>query len=351
MAIILLPGTNWQGNLLEHIGNAFEKLGYTAFHEYYIYPNSSLYRLSGLSKIAGIKAKLIQESYVAYNKKVKELSLSLKPHLLFTLSGGRLFPETVQYLRKVLGIITVTFVADNPFDSSRDKYYAMSLQHYDYIFVAEKKLISLIQKVSPNSKVFKIIAGYNPEAFYPIDKKGISENDIRQYQCDLSFTGANYGQGAEGAYRAGILNQLNEFDLRIWGYGDWPFRFDFYPSLKKAFKGDSLDLNDLRKLYTLSSVNLNLPSPQILTGLWPRIFDIAAVKGFQIIDDREELWDYFGDEDIITFTSIPELRDKIKYFLQNLNCRVKFIENLYEKVTKNFTWQMQLTQILDIIKN
>lgn len=349
MGTVFLPGTDWQGQLLEHIGSAFQKLGYQTQFEYYSQKQPLFYRLTRLNRIININARLLSDCHKKYNTRIINAAAEIKPQLLFTLSGGRLFPETVQDIRKRSGTVTATFVVDNPFDSSRDKYYAMGLQHYEYIFVAEKLWIDLIRKIAPKSKIYKMTVGYNPDIFTKVDLNTITENDISKFKCDVSFTGANYGQGAEGAYRAGILTNLGEFDLRIWGYGDWPFRFKYYPELARAYQGESLDWSDLRKLYTLSTVNLNLPSPQILTGIQPRIFDIAAVKGFQIIDDRQELWEYFTDEEIVTFKTIEELKEKITYFLRNPQKRTSFVDNLYAKVNKQFTWEKQIRQMLRFI--
>jgi spore maturation protein CgeB len=351
MKKVLLPGTNWQGRLLEHIGQAFEKSGLSIRHLYYSHKQPMIYRITALNRISNVQEKLARDSHEKYNRRVVDTASNYKPDLLFTLSGGKLLPETVETIKAKTGGRTATFVADNPFDSSRDKYYAMSLQHYDFIFVAEKYFIETIRKIAPRSRIFKMTAGYNPDVFFPVNPYEITEIDRQKYECDVSFTGANYGQGAEGAYRSGILSQLGEFNLRIWGYGDWPFRFKYYPSLKRAYKGESLEYSELRKLYTLSRINLNMPSPQIISGLHPRIFDIAAVNGFQIIDEREELWEHFTDREVVTFRSVPELKEKIAYFMKYPLQRNEYVEKLGHKVRNGYSWMKQIEKMLKLIED
>jgi spore maturation protein CgeB len=348
---VLLPGTNWQGKLLNHIGDAFNKLGFRTSYLYIDFKKPLFYKLTRLNQIVSINKSFHDRTVFKYNNALINKVKKWNPDLIVTFSGGYIFPETIEYIRNKLKCLTVTFVGDNPFDSSRDKYYAMSLFHYNYIFVHEKVWIKNIKNVTPKSKVYKMICGggYNPDYFSPIDKNAIIEKDRKKFECEVSFTGSNYGEGAEGAYRAGILNQLAEFDVRIWGYGNWPFRFNYYPNLKKMYKGDSLSWENLRKLYTLCKINLNMPSPQIFTGFQPRLFDIAATKGFQIIDEREELWEYFTEGEIVTFKNIHDLKDKIRYYLNHPKERNQKVEKLYRKVVDNFTWQKQVSKIIDII--
>jgi spore maturation protein CgeB len=92
-----------------------------------------------------------------------------------------------------------------------------------------------------------------------------------------------------------------------------------------------------------------MPSPQIFTGFQPRLFDIAAAKGFQIIDDREELHEYFTDDEIVIFKNIPDLKDKIRYYLDHPEKRKEKVEKLYKKVVNNFSWEKQIRKMLNII--
>ena len=348
---VLIPGVNWQGNFIQNIGSAFQKNGCEIEYCFFNLQKSILRSLK-LNYILKINEYINKNDYICYNKIVENVAINFKPDLIFTFSAGsRLLPETLSKLKKKLNCRTATLIGDNPFDSSRDKYVPMSLQYYDYIFIGDNIWKQNIQNVASHSKLFSWYGGYNDDIFYPLKNEEIMDSDIEKFKCDLSFTGSNYGEGAEGAYRAGILNQLNDFDLKIWGYGNWPYRFEFFPNLRNAYKGDSLSYIDLKKLYNLSKINLNMPSPQIFTSFQPRVFEIAATKGFQIIDYRADLLKIFNETDIVTFKTIPELKEKIKYYIGHPLQRNEMALKLYNKVVNNYTWKNQVKIILEIIND
>jgi len=88
-----------------------------------------------------------------------------------------------------------------------------------------------------------------------------------------------------------------------------------------------------------------MPAPQIRSGIQPRVFEIAACGGFQIIDRRDDLFEIFNEDEIVTFDSIPDLIDKVKYYTKYPDERLKFI-NAGLKVVNRNTWKDRATIIL-----
>ena len=344
---ILIPGSNWRGGMEKYLGLSFKDKNHDVDYIFFPSDNKSFLKKTKLTQLIKVNKYVSQKIYNDYNKSVIIKAKSWKPDLIFTMNGARLLPETVKYLKEELNCTTICYVADNPFDSSRDKYVGMSLRHYNYIFVCEKMWIQNIQNVSPESKVFSIGVGFDPNIFDANLNPILPSNE--ELECDISFTGANYGEKAEGAYRAGILAQLTNYKLKIWGHGNWPSRFKYFPELKYAYQGDLLPFNKLLELYLVSKINLNMPSPQILTGFQPRVFEIAAAKGFQIIDFRNDLLDYFSEDEIVTFRNPFELKEKINFYLNNNNARLEIVNNLYNKVINKYSWNNVASNILDII--
>ncbi|MBA7529198.1 hypothetical protein ES705_21391 [subsurface metagenome] len=351
---IFISGTAWIGIIKEDIAEGFKEngiepiiLNYTDVKTSY----ESYYKTLKLHQINYFNKKHFDNKIVKYNNEVIEKSRKLRPDLFLTFSGGFLLPSTVDFLRNNLKVKTISIVADNPFDSSREKYFPMALPYYDHIFVCDSIWIENISKVvGKDVKIHKYTLGYSPKYFYPISQNEISPLDIENFSCDMSFTGSNYSNKAEGAYRSGIINQLDSFNVKLWGDETWKERFIYHKNLQKFYQGIRLSWSDLRKLYTLSTINLNLPSPQAFTTFQPRTFNVAAVKGFQIIDKRPDLYNYFKEDELVTFETIPELIEKAKYFINNPGDRKSNVENLYNKIVNRFTWQNQVKLLLDIIK-
>lgn len=345
---IAFPYSNWRGGFLKSIQKACERLGHkTLSCDRYNAPllNKFLRRVD----IKSLKVPAIHYKEVEYNRNFFQQLSSFCPEVFINLSGSGLFPETVKKIRSDLNCTTVCFIADNPCDPApiRDKYFAMSLEFYDVLLLPEPIWKKMIKNLAPKSKIIPFYGGYESEKFFPVSQQEIDEKDMEEFTCDVSFTGRSYNESPEGAYRAAILGQLNEYNIKIWGDEGWQYRFQFYPSLQKAYQGPRLSYIELRKLYTISKINLNLPSPQILTGFQPRVFEIAACKGFQIIDHSDELYSIFDEDEIVTFKGTNDLKTKISYYLDHSDERKMIAEKAYQRVVNQYTWENQVAKIIN----
>ena len=78
-------------------------------------------------------------------------------------------------------------------------------------------------------------------------------------------------------------------------------------------------------------------------------YEIAACKGFQIVDWREELDELFEEDEIVTFKSMPDLFEKVEYFTEKPELRKPYIEKLYAKVSQNYSWEDQVKIFMENI--
>ena len=92
-----------------------------------------------------------------------------------------------------------------------------------------------------------------------------------------------------------------------------------------------------------------MPSPQLLTAFQPRVFEIPAVGGFQIVDYREDLFEFFDENELVTFQSVTELKDKVDYYLKNLEKRKPYINAGLERVKGN-SWKDRALEIINNLK-
>ncbi len=348
---ITIIDPNWIGGLMNHISDGFKANGHEV--ESVIYERKkSILRPIKFHNIVQIKNYLEKKDWKNFNKKVLNHLAEFKPDIFIVMNESHLLPSTVQYAKKK-NCKTICFIADNPFDAKRFSYLPISLKYFDKILVHDKIWIPPIKKIAPKSQIIKIISGggFNKNVFYPVNDKSITQKDRERFSCDVSFTGESYGLTAEGAYRAGILDQLGKYNVKIWGDSGWKQRFPYYDNLINFYQGGRVSYEELRKLYKLSIINLNMPSPQIFTGFQPRVFEIAACKGFQIVDWREELDELFSEKELVTFKNINDLYEKIDFFIKNPEERIPYIENMYNKVVKKFSWDEHVKLLIDNIEN
>lgn len=106
---------------------------------------------------------------------------------------------------------------------------------------------------------------------------------------------------------------------------------------------------NMYKVFYLSKINLNITIRAIETGLPLRIFDCLGCGGFLMTNYQEEINDYFEpDKDLVVYTSIEELVDKTRYYLNHEDERLKISLNGYIKVRENHTYAHRIKKIIEL---
>jgi len=102
-------------------------------------------------------------------------------------------------------------------------------------------------------------------------------------------------------------------------------------------------------IFHQSKINLNLTAKSIRSGLSLRIFDVLGCEGFLITNYQAELPEHFNiDEDLEAYTSLDDLMGKCEYYLSHDKERREIAHNGFEKVKKYHTYDIRLTQMLEI---
>lgn len=102
-------------------------------------------------------------------------------------------------------------------------------------------------------------------------------------------------------------------------------------------------------IFHQSKINLNLTAKSIRSGLSLRIFDILGCEGFLITNYQAELPEHFNiGEDLEAYTSLDDLMGKCEYYLSHDKERREIAHNGFEKVKKYHTYDIRLTQMLEI---
>lgn len=339
---IAFPYNDFPGGFQKSIEKSLIKLGHETF-SLKGFNAPIINKLIRRIEYKPIKNKGIKIKEELYNKNFLQQILDYHPDIFINISGSGLSPATVESIKENTKCLMICYVADNPCDPDprRDSYFPMTLQYYNIFLNPEPVWDKIINNLCNKPKIIRFYGGYDPTLFFPIDKKSISDKERIELECDVSFSGGSYNKSAEGAYRAGILGQLENLDVKIWGDKGWKYRFSFYPKLEKAYQGDRLSYEMLRKLYSISKINLNMPSPQIFTSFQPRVFEIAATKGFQIIDQSNELYNIFEKSEVVTFNNLQDLKNKINFYKDDAELRHKIVEAMYKKIKEDYTWENQ----------
>ena len=111
-----------------------------------------------------------------------------------------------------------------------------------------------------------------------------------------------------------------------------------------------IDYNsEMPKVFRTSKINLNITLRSILSGIPLRGMDIMGAGGFLLSNYQPELAEYFVDgHEMAMYTSRDDLIDKIHYYLQNDDERIKIASNGKKKIEQEFSYDIMLDKIWNI---
>jgi hypothetical protein len=167
--------------------------------------------------------------------------------------------------------------------------------------------------------------GANPEMHRPYEAEKI---------FDVSFVGQYYGN------RPAIIKELKQRGIRVEAFGfGWP--------------NGPLSLEDMVKLYSRSKINLGFggvighKDTYCLKG---RDFEIPMSGGLYLTEDHPELRRFFKpDKEIVTYTNVDDLVEKIQYLLSNPEKAEEIRKAGYERARNEHSWELRFEKIFQLM--
>ncbi len=164
---------------------------------------------------------------------------------------------------------------------------------------------------------------------YTYDIKGIIADTYIGYKCTEQE-------------RINTIKAISEnFNIDLWTLSDT----SMLPNVCNRGPADSGDM--MPKIFKCSKININMTNRAIRSGIPLRVFDIMGCGGFLISNYQPEILDYFiPGEDIVLYESIPDLINKIQYYLEHDEERICIAHNAYNKVKQFHTYESRLQYML-----
>jgi spore maturation protein CgeB len=303
-------------------------------HEAKVMDNSKYYRdFAALSGNPVEQAKFAQAMMTVICRDI----LEDKPDVVFGLAQAPLSAAALAMIRKA-GILTAFWFVE---DFRTLTYWKNSYKNYDIYFVIQNGVFIKKINSSGGNAFFLPVA-----ARVPAGKKATGA----VYSSSVSFAGAPYRN------RVRIMTGLKDEGIAIYGEG-WSAAGAV---LKKNIRigNRRVSAEELRAIYSMSGVNINLYSSNAVDGLEehgdfinPRSFEIPAAGGFQLCDQRKGIEDFFrtGDE-IELYSSVEELKDKARFFRDNPSAAAKIAKAGEKRVKDEHTYFHRMKQAVEIIK-
>ena len=266
--------------------------------------------------------------YKSMNEALINSSIEYQPKLILFVKNHDIHYSTLQIIKKHCACLLASWWIDDPLvcfgrdELAVNQFSYDSIRFFDHFFVFDSYHIDRIKRIGcPN--VHLLPCAYNPALFHPVE---LSDEDMEYFGSDVSFIGTPYTD------RGRILVDLKEFKLKIWG-GKWRN----LQLVRRTVIDSTVDIPTCLKIICASKINLVLPQIQSVHGYNQFLFEVLGTGGFCVTRGLKDLNEYklLEGEDIVTFTDINDLKDKIKYYLENPDERDKILQNGLRKV-KNF---------------
>ena len=104
------------------------------------------------------------------------------------------------------------------------------------------------------------------------------------------------------------------------------------------------------EIYCASEINLNFHQAQCRTSLNQRVFDVPLAGGFLITDYKLDLNELFDSHPPVCYENFEELRDLIRWWLNNPQKREKEVEKQREEILSRHLFYHRAQQIMNIYK-
>jgi spore maturation protein CgeB len=329
-----LPIGHYTTSALKNLGQRVRGIDMSGFN--------SAYELIGSFLHNPVRESLARQTYIETLSSVLLESFADKPiDILICMAQAPISPRALLELRRQ-GVITVLWFVE---DYLRFTYWKEVAKYFDYVFTIQKgECIEAIRKAGAGN-VHYLPTGCDPAIHAPVT---LSDEEMSRWGSPISFVGAGYYN------RRQTFAGLAHLPCKLWGT-EWPTCKPFDKMVQES--GRRLTPEEYIKIFNASEINLNLHSSNERDGvdpsgdfLNPRTFELAACGAFQLVDERELLSECFKvGEEIVTFSSVADLKDKIEYYRDRPEERRRIAARARERVLREHTYEKRLEQMLTLI--
>lgn len=288
---------------------------------------------TGTAVIYRFARVLVREPERLAERNILEQISRFAPSLILVIQGNSLSPKTVAAIRARSQAAIACWCQDQI--SVLGRAYLLGAG-YDAVFVKDRYMQDLFSRMIRSSSFFYLPEACNPEVHRPLE---ITAEDRQRYGCDVLLLGSLY------YYRHEILRQLEEFDLKLWGYvPSWLIN-----RLAGRHMGGDLVLEKKARAVRSAHIALNPLHYAEIDGLNCRAFELAGCGAFQMVTSRPVLREHFvPGMEVETFDSTDELVDKIRHYLKNPHLAAAIAERGQVRAHTEHTYEARLKEILRV---
>ena len=246
-------------------------------------------------------------------------------------------PVFVTYIKENTQSIVVHF---NPDALTTFEYQQVFASDYDVWFTKDQYIVRFMRN---NMKLNAILyqEAFNPR-LHP--KPNITKAEAeKESGIDICTYGTIY------PYRSRMLNQIIQAGLNITIYGTKPNRF-YDSKLDKAFTNKYITGKEKAKVLYGSKIVFNQMHYAEIESMNNRFFEANGCGAFQLVDYRPILHEILPiSPELVSFKSIDEGIEKIKYYLGKSQERHEIASKIYNHFINHFSYDHLIKHILSNI--
>lgn len=279
---------------------------------------------------------------------VAAIAKSSRPDWVLVLNGVVLPLEQIQEIRQQ-GIKTAVWFTDDPYYTD---WTAEIAPNYDVVFTLELSCVQFYRSLNCQ-QVYYMPFAVDPVQYAP---KPVEY----AYHSDICFFGTAYWN------RVAVIDELAphlaDYNFVIGGW--WWDRLKNYKKLASGIQlGTWLQPMETSAYYNGAKIVLNIHREAEddsinhngrkvpAHSMNPRTFEINGCASLQMIDSRQELaHSYVPDKEIVTFDSVNELLEKIRYYLEHEEERREIAWNGFKRTMRDHTYRKRVFHLLTILK-
>ncbi|SEN41987.1 CgeB family protein [Lihuaxuella thermophila] len=280
-------------------------------------------------------------------QKWNHLKRETRPDFLLAMLGERLTEANLQLI-KTLPLPKAVWYTDDPYAIDRS---VQTCHAFDWVFTNESEAVPVYQKKCSARVIHLPLAA--PHLTYQ-SLKTVPPS----YRSQIVLVGSAFQNRL--AVMEKISPVLKRFQTRLVGPGWDRLSSKSFFRLRKGWVKPS----EVCRYYNGARIVLNIhrsfDDPYLkqnrlrVRAATPnnRLFEIAACSAFQIIDFRQDLQKYYvSDEEMVSFRSLEELKEKIRFYLPREQLRRKIAARAYQRTIREHLYEHRIQKMVQLIQS
>lgn len=228
----------------------------------------------------------------------------------------------------------------NPDALTTFEYQQLFVEAYDTYFTKDPYIVDFMRNN------MKLNARLYSEAFnVRIHKKPA----VSKYECEENVGIDVMTYGTMYPYRVRMLSELLKHGIDLKVYGVKPHRF-YNSSIDSAFQNKYISGNEKSRLLYGTKIVFNQMHYAEIGSVNNRFFEVNGSGAFQLSDYRPVLNDLLPiDPQLVSFRTLDEGIDKVKYYLAHPEERIEIAEKVYAHFIERYTYDNLIQYLLNNI--